>query len=50
MKNGAMTLFAAGLGGVPSFVTYAADTHKIIIPTKKIKYSFVFFNEVLWMV
>jgi uncharacterized protein (DUF1501 family) len=37
MKNGAMTLFAAGLGGVPSFVTYAANSNKIINPYKKNK-------------
>lgn len=37
MKNGALTLFAAGLGGVPSFITYAADRNKIIHPYKKNK-------------
>ncbi|MBS1626477.1 MAG: DUF1501 domain-containing protein [Bacteroidetes bacterium] len=37
MRNGAMALFAAGLGGVPSFVARAADNKKIIPPYKKNK-------------
>ena len=45
MKNGAMTLFAAGLGGVPSFVTYAADTNKIINPYKKSKILICIFQR-----
>lgn len=45
MKNGAMTLFATGIGGVPSFVTYAADTHKIINPYKKNKILICIFQR-----
>lgn len=37
MRNGAMALFAAGLGGVPSFVARAANNKKIIPPYKKNK-------------
>lgn len=35
MKSGAMALFAAGLGGVPTFIARAADSKKIIGPYKK---------------
>lgn len=37
MKSGAMALFAAGFGGVPSFIARAADSRKIIAPYKKNK-------------
>jgi uncharacterized protein (DUF1501 family) len=37
MKSGAMALFAAGFGGVPSFIARAADSKKIIAPYKKNK-------------
>ena len=37
MKSGAMALFAAGLGGVPSFIARAADSRKILAPYKKNK-------------
>jgi len=45
MKNGAMTLFAAGIGGVPAFVSYAADAHKIIGPYKKNKILICIFQR-----
>ena len=35
MKSGALALFAAGVGGVPSFIARAADSRKIIRPYKK---------------
>jgi uncharacterized protein (DUF1501 family) len=37
MKSGALALFAAGVGGVPSFIARAADSRKIIRPYKKNK-------------
>ncbi|NCI47568.1 DUF1501 domain-containing protein [Sediminibacterium soli] len=37
MKSGAMALFAAGLGGVPSFIARAAGSSKILAPYKKTK-------------
>lgn len=37
MKSGALALFAAGFGGVPSFVARAADSRKILSPYKKNK-------------
>ena len=37
MKSGALALFAAGMGGVPSFIARAADSRKIIPPYKKNK-------------
>jgi uncharacterized protein (DUF1501 family) len=37
LKSGALALFAAGLGGVPSFLAQAAHTRKIISPYKKHK-------------
>ena len=37
MKSGAMALFAAGLGGVPTFIARAADSKKIVPPYKKNK-------------
>lgn len=37
MKNGALALFAAGLGGVPHFVLRAADFRKHILPYKRNK-------------
>jgi uncharacterized protein (DUF1501 family) len=37
MKSGAMALFAAGFGGVPSFIARAADDKKIWTPYKKNK-------------
>ena len=29
IKSGSLALFAAGLGGVPSFIAQAASSHKI---------------------
>ncbi|MBN8837470.1 MAG: DUF1501 domain-containing protein [Sphingobacteriia bacterium] len=37
MRNGALALFAAGLGGVPAFVARAANNRKLIMPYKKNK-------------
>ncbi|SJZ80151.1 DUF1501 domain-containing protein [Sediminibacterium ginsengisoli] len=37
VKSGALALFAAGFGGVPSFIARAADSKKIIPPYKKNK-------------
>lgn len=37
MKSGAMALFAAGLGGVPSFIARAANSRKTLAPYKKTK-------------
>lgn len=37
MKSGAMALFAAGIGGVPTFIALAADSRKIVSPYKKNK-------------
>ena len=37
MKSGAMALFAAGFGGVPTFIARAADSRKILAPYKKNK-------------
>lgn len=37
MKSGAMALFAAGFGGVPTFIARAADSRKILSPYKKNK-------------
>ncbi len=37
MKSGAMALFAAGFGGVPTFIARAADSRKIVGPYKKNK-------------
>lgn len=37
MKSGAMALFAAGFGGVPTFIARAADSRKILSPYKKKK-------------
>jgi uncharacterized protein (DUF1501 family) len=37
MRNGAMALFAAGLGGLPNFVARAASSSKILMPYKKKK-------------
>lgn len=37
MKSGALALFAAGFGGVPSFIARAADGRKILAPYKKNK-------------
>lgn len=45
MKNGAMTLFATGIGGVPSFVTFAANSSKIIQPFKKNKILICIFQR-----
>ncbi len=37
MKSGAMAIFAAGFGGVPTFIARAADSRKILSPYKKNK-------------
>lgn len=37
MKSGAMALFAAGFGGVPTFIARAANSGKILSPYKKNK-------------
>jgi uncharacterized protein (DUF1501 family) len=37
MKSGALALFAAGIGGVPTFIARAANSSKIIAPYKKNK-------------
>ena len=37
MRSGAMAVFAAGMGGVPSFITATAGERKIIHPYKKAK-------------
>lgn len=37
MKSGAMALFAAGFGGVPTFIARAANNGKILLPYKKNK-------------
>lgn len=37
MKSSALALFAAGLGGVPTFIARAADSRKILSPYKKNK-------------
>lgn len=37
MRNGALALFAAGLGGVPAFVARAANNRKLIMSYKKNK-------------
>ena len=37
MKSGALALFAAGVGGVPTFIARAASSRKIIAPYKKNK-------------
>lgn len=37
MKSGALALFAAGFGGVPTFIARAADSRKILSPYKKNK-------------
>jgi uncharacterized protein (DUF1501 family) len=37
MKSGAMALFAAGFGGVPTFIARAADSNKVVGPYKKNK-------------
>ena len=45
MKNGAMTLFATGLGGIPSFIAQAAKAGKIITPYKKNKILICIFQR-----
>lgn len=37
IKSGSLALFAAGLGGVPTFIAHAANSHKIIGAYKKNK-------------
>ncbi|HZX74812.1 MAG TPA: DUF1501 domain-containing protein [Cyclobacteriaceae bacterium] len=37
LKAGGLTLFGIGLGGVPSFMARAADSHKLVGPYKKNK-------------
>jgi uncharacterized protein (DUF1501 family) len=37
IKSGSLALFAAGLGGVPSFIAQAANSHKLTGPYKKNK-------------
>lgn len=37
LKNGALALFAAGLGGVPNFIAKAAQSKKLWAPYKKAK-------------
>ncbi len=37
MRNGALAMFAATIGGVPSFVAHAANNKKILMPYKKNK-------------
>lgn len=37
MKSGALALFAAGIGGVPTFIARAADSRKILSPYQKKK-------------
>ncbi|MDE3253176.1 MAG: hypothetical protein KGO92_10250, partial [Bacteroidota bacterium] len=37
MKSGALALFAAGIGGVPSFIARAADSRKLLSPYQKKK-------------
>lgn len=37
MKSGALALFAAGVGGVPTFIARAANSGKILAPYKKNK-------------
>lgn len=37
MKSGALALFAAGIGGVPTFIARAADSRKLLSPYQKKK-------------
>ncbi|MFL5809045.1 MAG: hypothetical protein ACJ749_05945, partial [Flavisolibacter sp.] len=37
LKSGALALFAAGLGGVPTFIARAAQSRKLWVPYKKNK-------------
>ena len=37
MRSGALALFAAGVGGVPTFIARAADSRKLLSPYKKNK-------------
>ena len=37
LKSGGLALFAAGLGGVPSFIARAAQSNKLWVPYKKNK-------------
>jgi uncharacterized protein (DUF1501 family) len=37
MRSGALALFAAGIGGVPTFIARAANSRKVIAPYKKNK-------------
>lgn len=45
MKSGALALFAAGFGGVPSFLAQAANSNKIIGPYKKNKILVAIFQR-----
>jgi uncharacterized protein (DUF1501 family) len=45
MRNGALALFAAGLGGVPSFIARAAGNKKILSPYKKNKVMVCIFQR-----
>lgn len=45
MKSGAMALFAAGFGGVPSFIARAANSNKILSPYKKNKVMVCIFQR-----
>jgi uncharacterized protein (DUF1501 family) len=45
MKNGALAMFAAGLGGLPSFIAKAASTSKILMPYKRNKIMVCIFQR-----
>ena len=45
IKSGALALFAAGIGGVPSFIARAADSNKIVPPYKKKKILVTIFQR-----
>lgn len=45
MKSGALAMFAAGFGGVPSFIARAADSSKLLLPFKKKKVMVCIFQR-----
>lgn len=45
MRNGALALFAAGFGGVPTFIARAANNRKIFMPYKKNKVMVCIFQR-----
>ena len=45
LKSGALTLFATGLGGVPSFLAQAAQSRKVLGPFKKNKILVAIFQR-----